>query len=142
MTYEASQMGAATLWAKLMGALSDKRVPRSITELADYTGLHMRTVQRYVRALRDHRPRLVRIAEWDEDAQGNRSIPLYTMGRGEDMPRPKLTQAEKDRRYKANKRAKVATVFDLGARHEKQLAATRPTGDARHGEADGAVAHP
>jgi transcriptional regulator with XRE-family HTH domain len=110
-----AELRGATLYAKLVGALMSD-VPQSYAELADYSGLSYYTVRRYVNALRDHRPRLVKIAEWSEDIRGARTIPCFLMGSEPDAKRLKISEAERQRRYRAGKASKVASVFALGER--------------------------
>lgn len=101
--YRDNEMRGATLYAKLIGALSDG-VAKSYVELANYTGLHEHTVRRYIMALREHKPRLARITEWSEDVRGNPSIRCFAMGSRPDAPRPRMTPAERQRRQRDKKR--------------------------------------
>lgn len=111
MTYSDQEMRGATLYAKLLAALVDGP-PRTYMELAEFTGLHLRTCQRYVKALHD--AKLVHVAGWEEDPLGRFSIAAFVFGRGRDAKRPVLSATEKKRRYRAGKKLKVASVFHLG----------------------------
>lgn len=102
--YRDIEMRGATLYAKLIGALSDK-IPRGYVELSEYTGLHEHTVRRYIMALREHKPRLVFITEWSEDRRGNQSIRCFAMGGTPDVKRPKMSNAERQQRQRDKKRA-------------------------------------
>lgn len=101
--WEDKEMRGATLFAKLVGALL-LQAPIGHEELAERTGLHYATVRRYMKAMRNHRPRIARIASWDTDAAGNPSIPLFEFGDKSDTKRPKQTNAERQRKYRAKKR--------------------------------------
>jgi len=101
--YGDKEMRGATLYAKLIGALSDG-VPKSYVELAEYTGLHEHTVRRYLIALREHKPRLARITEWSEDCRGNPSIRCFAMGSAPDAKRPVMSGAERQLRQRNKKR--------------------------------------
>ena len=75
----------------------------TVPQLAQAAGVSIRTVQRYLRALR-HR-RLARIEAWLPDACGRPRIALWAMGNGADAPRPAaMTAAERQR--KVRQRAK------------------------------------
>lgn len=110
--YSDNEMRAATLYAKLIRALCTPE-GLGIENLATYCGLHANTTARYVRALRAQQ--VVRVCDWDEDSTGRRSIPIYqfTASPQKDAPRPgPLSAAEKQRRYRANKRA-VRWAFEF-----------------------------
>ena len=112
MTYGASEMRGATLYAKLIAMLFHDEA-HSIKQLADSTGLHFRTVQRYIKALRETSPtKCVFIADWDEDATGRRSIPLYKFGAQRDMVQPKLSASEKYLRKKSAVQ-RTSSIFNV-----------------------------
>lgn len=118
-------MGGATLYAKLIERLIEE--PGSFAQLADYTGLHASTVRRYIRALRDLKTPRVCIADWEEDRHGTRSVPVYAFAPagGKDAPRPRMTQAEKARRYRERKKLRVNSVFAQET-HVKLKSLSRP----------------
>lgn len=111
MTYSASEMRGATLYAKLIYLLFHREAS-SIQQLADNSGLHFRTVQRYIKALREAPHPCVYIEDWDEDATGRRSIPLYKFGGKSDMPQPKLSASEKYQRKKAAVQ-RTSSIFNV-----------------------------
>lgn len=83
--------------------------PHSLTEIAEETGLHYVTVCGYTRAL--HRAGALHIAGWGEDRRGRSCVKLYKLGRGRDVKRTPLTQADRQRRARAKKR--MATLLGL-----------------------------
>lgn len=105
--YGQGEMRGATMFAKLVSLLL---VPPpgepglSYEDLADLTGLHVHTVRRYLLAMREARPRAAFISGWDLDVRGNPSIRLFRLGRSKDVPRPKMSNAERQRRQKLRKR--------------------------------------
>lgn len=119
MTYDFAEMRGARNYARLIGGLCSG-VPMDAYELVELTGLHLRTVQRHIKALRTHKPRLVRIGDWNEDKNGVRTRAAFELGSGPDVKRPRMTEAQKQARYRANKLGKVASIFE----HAQQQGAT------------------
>ena len=73
----------------------------SCAELAEMTGLHYVTVLQYTREL--HRAGAAHICMWDKDGRGRDLTKNYKLGAGKDVKRPRMTGAEKQRKYKAKK---------------------------------------
>ena len=95
-----------------MGAISYAKMIRlmlegeySCEELANVTGLHYVTVLQYTREL--HRAGAVHISEWRKDRLGRDNVKIYKIGRSFDMPRFRMSGAERQRRYKARKKVEV-----------------------------------
>ena len=67
----------------------------SYEDLAKVAGISVGSVGRWMRLMKD--AQLVRITNYAEDRLGRPFIPLYTWGKGEDLPRPgqKRTAAER-----------------------------------------------
>lgn len=76
---------------------------RTCQQLADETGLHYVTVLQYTREL--HRFKAAHITTWEKDSRGRDALKVYKLGFGRDAKRTKLTAAERQRTYKARKRA-------------------------------------
>jgi predicted ArsR family transcriptional regulator len=94
--------------ARLIEAMLDGTM--SIDELAEHTGLHAVTVQRYTREL--HRVGAVHIAQWEKDARGRDAIRIFKIGRGRDAKREKLTASQRQKRSREKKRAiEFATIW-------------------------------
>lgn len=87
---------------------------RTLDQLADHVGIHSKTLSRYLRALRKGGEQLVRICDWEENAQGRRVVPVYQFNPlVPDVKRPKrMSSAARMRRYRQKKK-RVASVFDL-----------------------------
>lgn len=94
----------AISFAKLVAATADGTMTKA--ELAEHTGLHYLTVCQYTREL--HRAGAVHVWMWEKDSRGRDMMPLYKLGAGKDMPRARMTQAERQARY----RAKIAAQKD------------------------------
>lgn len=72
-------------------------------ELAEETGLHYVTVLQYTREL--HRAKAAFICAWEKDARGRDLSKIYKIGVGKDVKRQKLTQNERQTRYRAKRKA-------------------------------------
>lgn len=94
--------------ARLIEAMLDGTM--SISELAEHTGLHAITVQRYTREL--HRAGAAYITQWEKDAKGRDAIRIFKIGRGRDAKREKLTSAQRQARSREKRRAiEFATIW-------------------------------
>jgi predicted ArsR family transcriptional regulator len=94
--------------ARLIEAMLDGTM--SIDELAEHTGLHAITVQRYTREL--HRIGAVHITQWEKDSRGRDAIRIFKIGRGRDAKREKLTSAQRQARSREKRRAiEFATIW-------------------------------
>jgi hypothetical protein len=85
----------------------------TIAEVAAATGVHETTASRLVHAL--HSERVVHIAGWLEDTLGRDQTPVFTFGDGADVPRKKLTGAERNRTYRHRQR--LAKLTKKGTDH-------------------------
>jgi DNA-binding transcriptional regulator LsrR (DeoR family) len=73
--------------------------------ISDETGLHIVTVQSYLRAM--HKEGVVHIMGWVKNSRGVDSTHIYKLGIGQDKPRAKMTRAEIAKRYRFKKRLRV-----------------------------------
>ncbi len=91
----------AIAMAELMLGLQDGC--HTMIELGEMSGLSMQTVRRYLKML--HKRHVIHVADWREDAKGGRTLKVYALGTGTDMPRPKpMPQKVICARYRARKR--------------------------------------
>lgn len=67
-------------------------------QLSEETGLCIRTIRNYLSAM--HKVGVLHIIDWEEDSGGRRSLKVYKLGAGKDMPKPKMSNAETKRRYR------------------------------------------
>lgn len=68
--------------------------PHTAAELEQITGLHWRSVSRWITSMRA--VGAVHVARWTEDSRGRGTVAVYTWGPGADAPRRKpLTAAER-----------------------------------------------
>lgn len=91
----------------------------TIKQLSEAIDLSENVVREYVYALRNTKPRLVRVAEWVEGRAGIRPIwvAAYQLASGKDAARPpKKSGAERCREYRQRKRAKKVQEILGGAR--------------------------
>lgn len=84
----------------------------TVHEVSEVTGLHIHTVSEYVRAM--HKERAVHICGWIADRLDRDTTAVWRLGAGTDKRRRKMTQAQRQARYRAAKARKVASVFQLG----------------------------
>lgn len=95
----------------------------STEELAEASGLHVATIYRYIKALRElkaenPRHKKCRIIGWSPDDRGYLTRPVYKLQSGHDVPRPAMTEAQKSKAYRDRRAAsvtKVSSVFQLSA---------------------------
>jgi len=73
--------------------------------ICDETGLHVVTVQSYLRAL--HKEGAVYIMGWVKNTRGVDTTHIYKLGIGEDKPRSKMTRAEIAKRYRFKQRLRA-----------------------------------
>lgn len=87
--------------AELMVGLQDGC--HTMLELADLSGLSIQTVRNYIKQL--HKRGAVHIADWREDAKGGRTLKVFELGPGKDMPKPKpRPKAESCAKWRAKQR--------------------------------------
>ena len=88
--------------AELMVGLQDGC--HTMLELADLSGLSIQTVRNYCNQL--HKRGAVFVADWREDAKGGRTLKVYELGQGKDMPKPKpQPKTEACKRWRDKQRA-------------------------------------
>lgn len=90
----------AIAFAEMVNCLIPGDMP--CAEIAEATGLHYLTVLHYTRAM--HARGAVHIAAYEPDSRGRYVTRVYKLGPGRDAKRPKLTDAERRRRYLARQR--------------------------------------
>ncbi len=96
-------------------------------DLAELTGLRVGTVRHYLNTL--HAKGIIHVCDWSEDAKGGRTLKVFTLGSGVDMPKPKPKGARVAcAKYRAKqKQLKLANIFSthvpstqLRGSHEQQ----------------------
>jgi len=92
----------ALLQAKLIKLLMEGTY--SCAELADMTGLHYVTVLQYTREL--HEAGAARICMWVKDERGRDLIKVYKLGEGNDKKRHRMTDAQRQARYREKMKQK------------------------------------
>ena len=70
----------------------------TVPELAELTGLHYRTVLRYLQALR--RAGILHICAWEQDHRGRDNLRVFKLGPGQDLKKSKLTPAQRQQRVR------------------------------------------
>lgn len=85
----------------------------TIQQLADDTGLHRITVERWLRAGRN--AGLVYIDHWEQDCRGRMILRVLKLGTGKDAKCPKLTDAQRRQRYRDRQRARQMLQVTAGA---------------------------
>lgn len=85
------------------------------TELAEETGLHYTTVLQYAREL--HAVGAVHIARYDPDPKGRHIVKVYKLGEGKDAKRVRMTDYERQKKYRARKRLLANPMFRIGETH-------------------------
>lgn len=101
----------AIAYAKMCAAM----IPGDLTcqELADETGLHIVTVYQYTREL--HASGAIHIVRYEADARGRHLVKIYKLGPGKDAKRVRLTQAERQARMRAKRKALNDPLLKLAA---------------------------
>ena len=80
-------------------------------ELSEQTGMCIRTVRSYLAAM--HKVGVLHITDWEEDANGIRTLKVYKLGKGKDVEKPKMTNKEIKARYRKKlKQRKLMRQFD------------------------------
>ena len=84
--------------------------PMTRYEIAEFTGMHYDTVQRLLKVLKAND--VVYIIDWKADDLGKKQNAVFTLGEGEDAPRPpRKTVAERTAKYKRKLKVKSEPVF-------------------------------
>lgn len=84
--------------------------PMTRYEVAAFTGMHYDTVQRLLKVLKANE--VVHIIDWKADDLGKKQNALFSLGQGEDAPRPpRLTTAERSAKYKRKLKAQNEPIF-------------------------------
>lgn len=79
----------------------------TINDLVDRVGLSKDAVSEYVNELRNVRPKILRVDEWQEGKRNGHLVPVYVFGSGPDQRRPpKKTNAERARDYRLRRKAR------------------------------------
>lgn len=84
-----------------------QEVPSSVHDLAEYTGLAVSTVRRFVLALA--REKAIHVTAWEQDGLNRYTTKVYSFGEGKDVIRPQpvkslaLRRREKRQRVRANR---------------------------------------
>jgi hypothetical protein len=87
--------------AEVMIGLQD--ACHTMWELSAMSGLAIQTVRNYCNIL--HRKGIVHIADWSEDVRGARTLKVFALGSGIDMPKPKpKPKVEGCRRWREKQR--------------------------------------
>lgn len=99
--------------------------PQTFDMLQELTGLHRVTLYRLFRIFKKHD--IVHISGWEQDRRGRDAFAIYTMGKGKDKPKFKMTQREIAKRYREKQKRKAATaVIDNIIRGVKDANSTNP----------------
>jgi predicted ArsR family transcriptional regulator len=104
------RIGHLTL-AKTLKLLLDG--PATAQEIAEVTGIHLRTAQEWFRALKAED--CVHVTAWHPDSLGRDSIPVWKLGKGADKHKQTLGNRESARRYRARLKLKARDRMILGA---------------------------
>lgn len=86
-----------------------------VANIVAVTGVHETTASRLLHAL--HKERVIHISDWLVDSIGRDQTPVYTFGEAPDVPRRKLTGAERTRAYRDRKRASMIEQQLKGTTH-------------------------
>lgn len=70
-------------------------------EVVEITGMHLLTAYSLMRSL--HKHKVVHIVGWHADGKDRDTTPIFKMGVGKDVPRRKLTSAQRQARARAKR---------------------------------------
>lgn len=93
--------------------------PITAYEAVEQTGIHIVTAQSLMRALKKNS--VVHVYSWRQDDMGRDATPVYVLGEGLDKPRRKLTDAQRQRRYKEKKMLAANKRFCTGCQMDREL---------------------
>lgn len=97
-------------YAKLFASLLD--APQTCYQLAEETGLHLKTVQDLMRTL--HRHKVVHIKGWEPNGRDIDTTPVFAFGKGRDVRRRKRSRAEISAAYRERKKNRLMVVALAG----------------------------
>lgn len=89
----------AVAFTKLIEAL--QMGGHTILELAEYTGLHLKTIYAYTKAL--YEADQIHIEAWTQDKAGRTLLRIYKLGAGRDAKRTRVPRAESQRRWRSKR---------------------------------------
>lgn len=109
---------SAVKTAQLIGLLTAE--PHTVHALAAQLDVSKHAIYKHLEALRNHRPRVIRIAEWVEYPRptGMLWIAAYQLGSAPDAKRPpKKSSAQRCREYRLRKRLRLlqAAIAEIRA---------------------------
>lgn len=111
--YKKPRLNAISLGNLLIG-LQDGC--HSMIELSEMSGLAIQSVRHYCNTF--HRMGICHIADWNEDKRGGRTLKVFMLGSGTDMPKPKPKPKKehcKQYRLKMKQKKLLHTVASNGA---------------------------
>lgn len=108
----------AVAFAEFIAALS--MGGHTFQELAEHTGLHIKTVYAYVKAL--HKAKQVYIESWVKDRAGRVCVAVYRLGHGKDAKKQRVSRAESCRRWR-ERRTERFNLVALGVVPQRYLEA-------------------
>jgi hypothetical protein len=85
--------------AKTLALLQARDVTARL--LVERVGIHLVTAQEWLRALK--KERTIHICGWMQDSLGRDTTAIFRLGQGIDVPRKKLTSAQRQARYRERK---------------------------------------
>lgn len=109
---------SAAKTAQLVALLTTE--PHTVHDLATELNVSKHSIYKHLEALRNHRPRIIRIAEWVEYPRptGMLWIAAYQFGAAPDAKRPpKKSSAQRCREYRLRKRLRIlqAAIAEIRA---------------------------
>jgi len=93
----------AFVYARLIAYLVDHDC--TCFELAEFTGLHYRTVYNYVGEL--HKAKVVHICGWEKSSYNADLGRIFRFGKGKDRPREQKSATESKRAWRAKQRQRL-----------------------------------
>lgn len=79
----------------------------TLKQLSEQTGLHIITIGKLINIFKRHK--LVHICDWEPDRLGRDQIMVIRWGEGKDVKRFKMSARDRQRLYRARKKAQVIT---------------------------------
>lgn len=108
-------------------AILTEQGPMTTTELCVAMNLlkdEVSSVLSRMKLTTPNRPQRVHIIGYTHDAEGSRRYPraIYAIGQGENVSHPKANKKANRKRYEANKKKKINSVWMLGANRQTRKA--------------------